>query len=103
MLEYLILNNRLEAALRFGEVAGRGLREELLGHFSRGSRQQFLRLFALLRREEKLEFYLRVYFLIYSIHPALKARPSIPEDEVAAFKEFLDNRGADLAKTNEFL
>jgi len=37
-------------------------------------------LFALLKSEEKLEFYLRVYFLIYSIHPALKAKPTIPEE-----------------------
>jgi len=57
-------------------------------------------LWALLRREDKLEFYLRVYFLIYSIHPALKAKSAIPDDEINAFREFLDAQGGDLAKTN---
>lgn len=44
-----------------------------------------------------------MYFLIYSIHPSLKSRASIPEEEIVAFKEYLDSKGADLAKTNEFL
>ena len=57
----------------------------------------------MLRREDKLEFYLRVYFLIYSIHPALKGKNAIPEEEVNAFRDFLDSQGGDLAKTNEFL
>lgn len=60
-------------------------------------------MFALLRREDKLEFYLRVYFLIYNIHPALKAKSAMPEEEINAFREFLDSQGGDLAKTNEFL
>ena len=44
-----------------------------------------------------------MYFLIYNIHPHLKNKQSIPEEEVVAFREYLDTKGADLAKTNEFL
>jgi hypothetical protein len=44
-----------------------------------------------------------VYFLIYNIHPSLKAKPNIPEPEKLAFKDYLDSKGAELAKTNEFL
>jgi len=100
MIEYLILNNRLESAQKYHEISPRGIREELLGLFNKGKRVEFLRLWALLRREDKLEFYLRVYFLIYSIHPALKAKSAIPDDEINAFREFLDAQGGDLAKTN---
>lgn len=103
MLEYLILNNRFEAAHKYCEVSNKNYKEELLSHFSKGKRQEFLRLFSLLRKEDKLEFYLRVYFLIYSIHPNLKAKTAIPDEEINAFREFLDTQGADLAKTNEFL
>lgn len=44
-----------------------------------------------------------MYFLIYSIHPALKAKSAIPDEELNAFREFLDSQGGELAKTNEFL
>jgi hypothetical protein len=37
-------------------------------------------LFSLFRKEDKLEFYIRVYFFIYSLHPNLKAKTTIPED-----------------------
>jgi hypothetical protein len=40
-----------------------------------------------------------VYFLIYSIHPALRGKNSIPEPEKIAFKDYLDNQGSELAKT----
>jgi hypothetical protein len=80
MLEHLILNGRLEAAYHYHDSAPRNFKEELLTHFSKGKRKEFLKLFLLLPTEEKLEFYIRVYFLIYNIHPALKAKPAIPED-----------------------
>lgn len=100
MLEHLILNGRIQAAHCYHDISPRGFREELLAHFKQGKRKDFIRLFALLKNEDKLEFYLRVYFLIYNIHPSLKAKATIPEEEVTAFREYLDTRGADLAKTN---
>ena len=99
----MILNGRLEAAYHFHHVSPRGFKEELLSLFGKGRRKDFIRLFSLLRNEEKLEFYVRVYFLIYNIHPAIKSKGAIPEEEIAAFREFLETKGADLAKTNEFL
>jgi hypothetical protein len=36
-----------------------------------GHRESFFTIFDLLTKEDKLEFYLKVYFLIYSIHPHL--------------------------------
>lgn len=54
MLEYLILNNRLEAAAVYHQTSPHTYREELLAHFTRGKRSEFLRLFLLLRKEEKL-------------------------------------------------
>lgn len=80
MLEFLILNNRFEAASKFYDTSSRNYKEELIGLYSKGKRAEFIKLFTLLRKEEKLEFYLRVYFLIYNIHPNLKAKGSIPED-----------------------
>lgn len=50
MLEYLILNNRLEAALKFHEISSKGYKEELLSHFHKGRRVEFLKIFSLLRR-----------------------------------------------------
>ena len=79
MLEHLILNGRIEAAYNYHKVNEKNYKEELLSHFQKGRRKEFLKLFALLKAEEKLEFYIRVYFLIFSIHPALKAKPTIPE------------------------
>lgn len=103
MLEQLILNNRFEAAYKYYQVSNNSYREELMASFNKGKRVEFMRLFSLLRQEDKLEFYIRVYFLIYSIHPNLKNKGSIPEEELNAFKEFLDTQGANLAKTSEFL
>jgi hypothetical protein len=86
MLEALILNGRIDAALQYHNVQPRNYKQELLEHFHKGKRREFMKLFALLRSEEKLEFYIRVYFLIYNIHPALKGKPQIPEEEVNAFR-----------------
>jgi hypothetical protein len=86
MLEYLILNNRFEAAHKYYDVSNKNYKEELLTHFNKGKRADFLKLFALLRKEDKLEFYVRVYFFIYNIHPNLKAKNSIPDEEINAFR-----------------
>lgn len=39
MLEYLILNNRLEAAFKFHDTSPKNYKEELLALFNRGRRQ----------------------------------------------------------------
>lgn len=100
MLEYLILNGKFEAAKHFDSNTKNSLRDELLNHFQKGNRIEFMEIFGMLHKESKLEFYLRVYFLIYSIHPALRAKSSIPEPEKVAFRDFLDNKGSELAKTS---
>ena len=79
MLEHLILNGRIEAAYHYHNVASKNYKEELLSLFQKGKRKEFMKLFSLLKSEEKLEFYVRVYFLIYHIHPTIKGKPSIPE------------------------
>ena len=78
MLEHLILNGRIEAAFLYHKVSDKNYKEELLNHFQKGRRKEFMKLFALFKAEEKLEFYIRVYFLIFTIHPALKAKSAIP-------------------------
>jgi len=53
-----------------------------------------------------LEFYLHIYFAVY---PAfMGSGPQVQNEkdlrrELAAFKQYLDTRGADLSKTSEFL
>lgn len=54
MLEQLILNGRIEAAHHFYDTSPRNFQEELLTHFKQGKRKEFLKLFVLLRTEEKL-------------------------------------------------
>ena len=54
MLEYLILNNRFEAACKYAEQAQKNYKEELLNQFNKGKRVEFMRVFQLLRKEEKL-------------------------------------------------
>ena len=54
-------------------------------------------------RANKLEFYLQIYFLIYNIHPMIRKSKVIDKNSIAFFKYYLDNRGADLSKTGEFL
>ena len=54
---------------------------------------------------KKLEFYLRVYFVIYLSHPCNRRPVSQQElkKEQADFKQYLDTRGAELSRTSEFL
>jgi len=54
---------------------------------------------------QKLEFYLHIYFAIFPVHPN-NPQPSNDKElrkELAAFKVFLDTKGAELSKTSEFL
>ena len=83
--------------------------------FNSGKREHFFMLWnrhvpILVRQEDiicqKLEFYLQIYF---SVYPAFMsdAGPVQKERELRReldfFKDYLDTRGQDLAKTGEFL
>jgi len=54
---------------------------------------------------QKLEFYIRIYFAIFPVHPINPQAPSEKElkKELLAFRHFLDTNGAELSKTGEFL
>ena len=56
---------------------------------------------------KKLEFYLQIYFLIYSIHPNTPKNPRAPRtdyrEQMRLFKEYLDSTGMDLAQTSELI
>lgn len=54
MLESLILNGRLEAAYHYHDANPRNFKEELLAHFHKGKRKEFMQLYLLLRNEQKL-------------------------------------------------
>mgnify|MGYP006950290537 CR=1 FL=1 len=56
---------------------------------------------------KKLEFYLRIYFVIYIHHPYnTQTRPKSDKElkkEQNDFKLYLDTKGAELSRTSEFL
>lgn len=53
---------------------------------------------------KKLEFYIQIYFLIYEIHPKTgKKNGVMGKNTVTFFKSYLESRGQELSKTNEFL
>ena len=83
--------------------------------FDTGNKVEFLKAFEqFVPREikqrdfqyKKLEFYLQIYFVIYTKHPNIKAAKT---DELqfttaqSEFKQFLDSKGFELSKANEFL
>ncbi|CAK69019.1 unnamed protein product (macronuclear) [Paramecium tetraurelia] len=83
----------------------------ILGHFDKGERDKFLeswsRYIPISQRQEhdswKLEFYIQIYFFIYPIHPVFKKKGQINKYSINQLKNYLDNKGADLSKTNEVL
>lgn len=61
---------------------------------------------------KKLEFYLQIYFVVFRKHPSLSRLPHAPAtvssdqefaDAQGEFKQFLDSKGSELSKANEFL
>ncbi|CAI2383621.1 unnamed protein product [Moneuplotes crassus] len=54
---------------------------------------------------DKLEFYVRIYFTIYPMHPVNKGKPNEKafKKRQKEFKKFLDTKGSELSKTSEFL
>lgn len=81
MLAWLLSQGEVEAALALGHNK-RPLDQLLLEAFDRGDRPRFWQLYALLARNEKLEFYLQVYFMIYAIHPSLGKEAILPKEDV---------------------
>ena len=86
----------------------------IMNHFMNGKWDSFFKLWtwhlpADIREEDintlKIEFYIQIYFTIYPIHPCTGKTPSKKEFSRARkeFKSFIETRGADLSKTNEFL
>ena len=102
MLSYLLVNNHLDAALHLDQPRS-SFQSDMLGSFSRGDSARFFEVYRLLEPNSKLEFYLHVYFLIYQIHPSLGRAHHIPKEHMAHFKDYIDSKGNELAKTNEFL
>lgn len=86
----------------------------ILNYFYSGDRAKFFSLWNPLIEDltgenaicaHKLEFYFRVYFAIFPIHPV---NPSADDTEslkteIQLFKTFLETQGAQLSKTPEFL
>lgn len=55
---------------------------------------------------QEMEFYLNIYFAIYTIHPHIRHKGGARVDlskAMEAYKMFLETRGADLSKTEQFL
>ncbi|CAD8146486.1 unnamed protein product [Paramecium octaurelia] len=83
----------------------------ILGHFDRGERDKFFeswsRYIPISQRQDhdswKLEFYIQIYFFIYPIHPVFKKKGQIDKYSIYQLKNYLDNKGEDLSKTNEVL
>ncbi|KAM3134803.1 hypothetical protein pb186bvf_013128 [Paramecium bursaria] len=105
-LQREILNGQM------GQDSGR-LDCDLLEFFEKGEQELFFAQWnkyipyaARMRDEQikKLEFYIQIYFLIYDIHPKTGKRGGqIPRNTIAFFKGYLESKGQELSKTNEFL
>ena len=85
---------------------------ELLFQFDRGNKTAFFKLWNQLVNAkgnsiitQKLEFYFRVYFGIFPIHPLNPecGNQKLLETEMQEFKDFLETKGSQLSKTPEFL
>lgn len=50
MLEYLILNNKLESAKHFNKTETKSISDKLMFYFHEGMREEFMDLFALIRK-----------------------------------------------------
>lgn len=85
---------------------------DLLVYFDNGNRTAFFNIWNQLIRvsekslvAQKLEFYLRVYFAVFPIHPLNPERgdKSLLAIEIRDFKRFIEEESTKLAKTPEFL
>ena len=84
----------------------------MLNSFDLGKREHFfiswnrfvpLQLRAADLKCQKLEFYIHIYFAVYPALPGTGLSERDLKRELAAFKIFLDTKGAELSQTSEFL
>lgn len=87
-------------------------REKLLKDFDSGNADSFFSNWSQFNSRDtqipiiddpKFEFYLRVYFLIYDIHPDIKNQKTVSDAKRQAFKRYLDTNGQDLARYSELV
>ena len=53
---------------------------------------------------KKIEFYLHIFFAVYAVHPANpRPNPAALSESMSSFRSYLENDGAALAVTPEFL
>jgi len=86
---------------------------ETLAAFDQGRCEDFFKLYEAFQRRQpskmptqeldKLEFYLQVYFVVYSIHPFRKNQKEISKTALNHFKIYLEEKGAELAKFNDLI
>lgn len=51
MLEYLILNNQIEAAEKLNNSSNKSFKDSLLSYFTKGKREEFFRIYKYLKKE----------------------------------------------------
>lgn len=106
-------NSDLKKTYRRKKDETMGLKS-IMSAFQNGQRDNFFKLWRRVLpvnvREDdlnciKIEFYIHIYFTIFPLHPTTGRSNQKKEftRTRAEFKHFLDNRGAELSKTNEFL
>lgn len=110
--EELLKNYSINKSLQMNANEAVVFEEQMLEDFETGNRDSFYEKWnsfipVNIRFEDinccKLEFYLQIYFLIYPIHPLFKKSQFLDKNTVAKFKKYLETKGSELSKTNEFL
>lgn len=93
------------------------LLKQLSVSFDKGEKEEFFRAWHVLLppdmqaqdfNSKKLEFYLRIYFVVFVYHPHNSgvARPRTEQElkrQQNDFKQYLDTKGSELSRTSEFL
>lgn len=104
-----------ELGARQEKIISKTTLKALLTAFDEGSNREFFELWnktvndAQIKEKglkddlNKLEFYFQIYFCVYWIHEKGKNLKAIPADKISEYRNFLETKGADLSKTNEFL
>lgn len=110
--EELLKNYSVNRSLQMNQAETASIEEQMLDFFENGNREVFYEKWNSfvpinIRFEDvnccKLEFYLQIYFLIYPIHPLFKTSQFLDKNTVLKYKKYLESKGSELSKTNEFL
>ena len=110
--EELLKNYSLNKSLQMNPTDAVSFEEQMVEAFENGNRDVFYDKWNSfvpinIRFEDmnccKLEFYLQIYFLIYPIHPLFKKSQFLDKNTVLKYKKYLETKGSELSKTNEFL